>query len=251
MGGAGSGAKPKDLAGSVFGRLTVARVSEKRGSGGRIFWECVCSCGTSCRVSAKTLQSGETRSCGCLLREVRTTSNFRHGMNRKGRRDPTYSSWCAMHTRCYNPKSKDFDNYGGRGIKVAYLNFREFLADVGSRPGPGYSVDRIDTDKNYEPGNCRWATSVVQRRNCRTGLRPVSWRGKTQLLTDWAKELRLSVTCLSYRLDKGWDVERAFTTPSAAEHSTAYKKMWATRRAKEGGGNFFPEERSAYERGQS
>lgn len=234
MGGAGSGKKPKDLSGALFGRLTAIQISENRSEGGRILWECRCSCGTTCLVSTKCLRGGETRSCGCLAEEQRPLRNLRHGMNRKGARDPSYTSWYAMRTRCYNPKSKDFSNYGGRGIKVVYLSFSEFLADVGPRPGPGYTIDRVDVNKDYEPGNCRWATTVTQRRNCRTGLRPITWRGKTQLLVDWSRELKISMTCLRYRLSRGWSLEQAFTLPSAAVQTDAYEKMWDTRRAKEG-----------------
>ena len=120
-----------------------------------------------------------------------------------------------MVARCVNRNIPSWENYGGRGITICdrWLKFEDFLADMGPKPSNGYSIDRIDVNGNYEPGNCRWATIHEQSRNKRTN-RFIEWNGRTQIVSDWAKELGMSTSLLEARLGRlGWPLDKAMTTP--------------------------------------
>ena len=125
-----------------------------------------------------------------------------------------YHTWQGMCDRCHNPRTKDFKNWGGRGIRVCdewRSSFLAFYAYVGDPPD-GCTLDRIDNNGNYEPGNVRWATSAEQRHNSRQNV-CLTWNGKTQDVTRWATELGISRHAIYNRLYIGWSVERALTTP--------------------------------------
>ena len=125
--------------------------------------------------------------------------------------------WSAMKQRCYNPKNKKYRLYGALGVTVCDLwrnSFKNFITYMGPRPGPGYSIDRYPNKAgNYEPGNCRWATRVQQQQNTSKN-RMVTYEGRTQCLREWAKEIGMGEKTLSYRLDAGWSVHDALTTPA-------------------------------------
>lgn len=179
--------KKIDLAGKRFGRLCVISMAAKRSKTGRIQWNCLCDCGTSCVISGYYLLRGSTSSCGCLQseksREKLRKLNTTHGMWNA----PGYDIWNAMISRCNNPNNKRYCDYGGRGIRVCerWLNVKNFLADIGEKP-TDLTLDRIDNNKGYSPDNCRWATPSEQSRNQRlrkdnkTGIRGVGWNKATK-----------------------------------------------------------------------
>lgn len=158
-----------DLQGRVFGRLTVTGRASN-GAGGKTRWACVCSCGGASVVAGRDLSTGHTRSCGCLRDELTAVRATVHGHARRGQKHPLYDTWKTLVQRCTNPNDKHWPYYGGRGISVCPEwrdSFPAFLADLGERPAPGLSIDRIDNDGDYEPGNVRWATRSEQMANTR------------------------------------------------------------------------------------
>lgn len=167
----------KDITGLKFGRLTAIGFhsyrNEKQGKRTRrmAVWVCECECGNKKAMQAVLLKSGTSRSCGCLQLETMKTNGLaaaKHGMHRSAE----YGIWAGMKYRCNNPKSRIYNYYGGRGITVCdrwLHSFEAFYADMGPRPSPKHSIDRIDNDGNYEPGNCRWATQAQQAANQRRG----------------------------------------------------------------------------------
>lgn len=157
-------------AGERYGRLTVTATRLPS----QTHVVCLCDCGTAHRLLARNW--GRTRSCGCLNREVAARRATIHG--RAG--SPEHNTWSSMIQRCTNPRYKQWDDYGGRGITVCdrWMIFANFFADMGPRP-PGLTLDRIDNAANYTPGNCRWATWTEQANN----KRPHKKWGRRVLLT--------------------------------------------------------------------
>lgn len=165
-----------DLTGHVFGRLTVLEDSGRRGSGGgAVMWRCACSCGAVIVTKSSSLRAGVSQSCGCLNREIssRLTAerNTKHGHCAGGKASTEYAVWAGMWQRCTDCNVDSYVDYGGRGISVCerWADFNAFLADMGPRPDRDHSLDRIDLNGNYEPGNCRWADRSTQGTNRRVG----------------------------------------------------------------------------------
>ena len=204
-----------DITGQTFHYLTAIKPVGSSKSG--VVWECRCKCGKTTKTTAKNLRSGNTKSCGCLNSErviARNKAGATHGMTGT----PTFISWDSMIQRCTNPEHKSFDNYGGAGITVcpAWLNdFSSFLKDMGERPA-GKTLDRIDAKGNYEPDNCRWASSQEQANNRRNNI-TLTVGGITDTLANWSRKTGIGQKTIMYRIKNGWSDEQALsTTPSKA-----------------------------------
>ena len=154
----------EDLTGKKFARLYVVRQHN-----GTRKWECRCDCGAVTILPANRLLSGNTKSCGCLKRNVLGDATRTHGTANSritGYANRTYGIWQAMRGRCMNPNNSRWEHYGGRGIKICarWGKYENFLADMGEAP-KGLTLERINVNKNYTPSNCKWATWLEQARN--------------------------------------------------------------------------------------
>jgi len=199
--------KLRDLTGQRFGAWMVLRRIKVPSR--FTAWLCRCDCGTEKPVNAQHLYEGISRSCGCL--GINPDAKVTHGKSKT----KVYRVWADMLQRCQNPKSCNYKFYGARGIKVCdrWQDFENFLADMGERPTEHHSIERIEVNGNYEPGNCRWATRKEQYRNRRNN-RLITFQGKTLTLGDWAAEIGLSSNSLSSRINTHkWPIEKALTTP--------------------------------------
>lgn len=190
----------EDLTGQRFGLLVVIGRAKKSPHQPNTAWICRCDCGKTVRKF--TVDFATRKSCGCN-REL-------HGKCRTS----IYSRWCVMITRCTQPQSKAFCNYGARGITVCdrWKKFTAFYADMGEPPTPAHSIGRIDNDGPYSPENCRWETIQQQTRNTRRNHN-IEFNGRIQCLGDWCLELDLNRNTVRHRLAIGWSVEKALTTP--------------------------------------
>ena len=196
----------KDMTGQRFGRLVVDGYVGKV-SGNKAAWLCRCDCGRSITVVGESLRRGHTTTCGCLRNWPKPKEH--HGMVHA----PEYAVWTHMIQRCTNPVRTGYHLYGGRGIKVCQRwrnSFAAFLEDVGPRPSMGHTLDRIDSDGNYEPGNCRWVTADVQANNTRSN-RPITFNGETLNVKQWARKIGMPPETLYARLNRGLSPERVLS----------------------------------------
>jgi hypothetical protein len=173
-----------DLRGQRFGQLVVCERLENT-KAGRPRWSCRCDCGGTVAVVGINLKTGNTKSCGCTKCTRIAAARTRHGASHRGRVTTEYTTWNRIIGRCTNPSNPKFPIYGGRGIRVCdrwatgedgLSGFECFLADMGRRPPDKSSIDRIDNNGNYEPGNCRWSDPLQQSRN----RRPYTTRRKAE-----------------------------------------------------------------------
>lgn len=198
----------KDKIGKRYGRLLVLkRVGRDKWK--TTCYECICDCGVTKIIRATNLVRGNTRSCGCLRRELVGNKNRTHGLTFTSE----YVAWILMKRRCYNRKSKDYIWYGKRGITVCdrwLSSFENFLEDMGERPSKRHSVERKDNEKGYCPDNCKWATPKEQANNKRTN-HLVEFNGKRMTLMQWERELGIPNTRIRARLKLGYTPEQAIT----------------------------------------
>jgi len=201
--------KPKkDLTNKVFGRLIVIRHHEIRN--GTWYWLCLCRCGDQTIVRGSHLTDGGTKSCGCLCTDNVRKANTKHGMSFT----PTHYSWSGMKTRCLNKNSVDYENYGGRGIKICneWLKFDNFYEDMGERP-EGKTLERVCNDGDYNKYNCVWATIQEQNDNRSVSL-SLTFNDKTMTFKKWADSLGLKYDTLWKRIYvSGWSLDKALTLP--------------------------------------
>lgn len=198
-----------ELTGQRFGRWRVLGPGKR--TGGVVYWRCRCDCGTTRDAPSAALRDGTSQSCGCLMRERLGNSTRTHGLSHRSE----YAQWHAMRARCFNPKNQDFARYGGRGITVCERwrsQFVPFFEDIGPKPSPRHSLDRIDNDGHYEPGNVRWATPSQQASNTKNNIR-YTYRGESLTLTEWSQKTGIKAPTLLLRLQRWKDIERSLTTP--------------------------------------
>lgn len=201
-----------DLSGLRFGKLFVHEQTPTRNPAGEIQWVCSCDCGNLTTVRGYSLRRGSTSSYGCARGE-----NGKHAWTTHGKTDTReYGSWISMISRCTNKENQAYAYYGGRGIRVCarWLNsVDDFIKDVGLCPGPGYTLDRIENDGDYEPGNCRWATKEEQSNN-QNRIVKYDYGGEKMSIAQIARLRNMSYSTLFDRVVKiGMTMDKAISTP--------------------------------------
>lgn len=196
--------KFQDLSGQTYGELTVLNEYSKAHDG-KTIWTCRCSCGNITHVIARDLKNGNTKSCGCMKTK---TSNGTYNYKNAKR---LYTIYYGIKARCYKESSPKYKDYGGRGITMCDEWMNNFDSFCKWAFANGYSdklsIDRIDNNGNYEPSNCRWATPLIQGANTRSTCL-LTYQGKTQPMSHWAKELNISPSSLRKKiLIKGMTLE--------------------------------------------
>lgn len=208
-----------DLTGKRFGKLTAIRPApDRQKPSGQTYttWECACECGNTSIVATGWLRSGNTRSCGCLEAESRRNNRTTHGCSRKSGHTPEYKTWRSMKDRCLKKSAGSYARYGARGVSICarWMDFENFLTDMGRKPSPRHTIDRIRSEGNYEPSNCRWATPEEQSRNRKNAIM-LSLDGETMSIFGWAERLGVTRRSIASRRSKGWTDEEILTTPFA------------------------------------
>lgn len=211
--------KRLDLAGQVFYKLTVVGLAPRKPGVRKILWYCSCQCGNTTIVSTGSLRGGSTRSCGCLMRQAAAKTGKIQGIKNKihGQTDsPTWSSWKSMLFRCSNRKSKGSRYYVDRGISVCdrWLVYNNFVADMGNRPSLEHTLDRINNNNGYFPGNCRWSLPKDQCRNRRSNV-ILEHNGVRMCISAWTELKGYKRHVIKDRLADGWSVADAIETPVA------------------------------------
>lgn len=189
----------KDFTGKRFGLLFILFFAGKIGRLSR--WVCQCDCGNRVVRSTARLTAG-SKSCGCLRK-------IKHGASCGGKVSTEYATWSGIRQRCLNPKNDNFHNYGGRGIKMCDRwrdSFSDFLLDMGAKPSPRHSIERIDNNGDYCKENCRWATHPEQCRNKRIN-RFIEYNGVRYILSDLAKLLGIKRRTLAGRVYRGLSID--------------------------------------------
>lgn len=198
----------RDLTGARFERLVVVEL-KGRSNRGTLLWSCRCDCGGQAEAPTNDLVRGHHLSCGCLQRERSAERKLKHGYAKT----LEYRIWGTMISRCDNQEHISYPDYGAKGITVCERwrnSVADFIADMGPRPSRRHSIDRINSDGHYEPGNCRWASPKEQSRNTSRN-RFVTYNGETLTLAEWGERTGLRGSLIGNRLKAGWSVEDALT----------------------------------------
>lgn len=206
-----------DLTGQKFGRLTVIERANNS-KDGRTRWKCVCECGSGKEVvvTGVDLRNGHSKSCGCIQKEIASITvkpHYTHGKSNSR----IYRIWRNMKSRCYCKKNAIYKYYGERGITVCDEWVDDFKSFYYWAMQNGYadelSIDRKDVNGNYEPNNCRWATKKEQANNTRNN-RIITYKGVTLTLSQWSEKTGINSKTIQTRLNNGWSVEKALSTPT-------------------------------------
>lgn len=199
--------KFKELTGQKFGRLTALyRLHNLKGN---TKWLCICDCGNLIEVTIQDLKSRNTKSCGCLRKDMAINRNIRHGK----RHTRLYRVYSNIKGRCYNVNNKRYHDYGSRGITMCDEWKNNFMSFYDWSMNNGYkdtlTIDRIDVNGNYEPNNCRWVDYKTQNRNKRNN-RCIVINGESHCLSEWCEILGLNLNTVRSRIyNRKWTIERA------------------------------------------
>lgn len=204
-----------DLTGKKFGRLTVLGICPHE-PGERVYWLCECDCGNVLKVTSNHLTSGHTKSCGCYRKENSGLINWKHGMAH----EKIYGVYKAIKRRCYKEDDPNYKNYGGRGITVceewrnSFQEFYKWAESTGYQEG--LTIDRIDTNGNYEPENCRWTDMKTQNNNRRNNHLE-KYNGEYYTISQLSEISIVDYSTLLSRINAGWEIEKAVETPNTHE----------------------------------
>ena len=198
----------EDMVGKKFGMLLV--IDEAGVMNGCTSWLCKCECGQVKVLSCGSLRSGQIKSCGCLQKKSIKESNKKkivHGMCDTH----SYRVWRQIKDRCRNTRNKSYSDYGGRGICICdewrddFMSFYKYVSNLPNFEEVGYTLDRINNDGNYEPGNLRWSTRKEQANNRRT-CRILEAFGEKHTVSEWSDILGISDKTIRSRLHRGKNV---------------------------------------------
>jgi len=199
-----------DLSGTKFFRWNIIERAEN-GKQGHIRWKCKCDCGKESIVYGFSLNENATnqsKSCGCLRKELVKIRFKTHGYESNGKCLPEYTSWHSMLQRCGNPKHKQYKDYGERGITVCnqWKDFQCFINDMGDKPSDEYSIDRINNSGNYEPNNCKWSTDIEQANNKRNN-RFITVGNEKHTVSEWSRIVNTKRQTLQSCLTRHGEIE--------------------------------------------
>jgi hypothetical protein len=197
----------RDLTNIRFGKL-IAIKPIKKSYDTKYYWECICDCGKTKVIMSSNLVRGISTTCGCgkiKIGEITT----KHGMTKTR----IFKIWAGVRKRCTNPRCKSYNHYGGRGIKISdkWNNFMDFYNDMKEGYADNLSLDRINPNGNYEPGNCRWATQKTQSRNRRNN-HIIEYKSESKTLAEWSEISKVPSNAIKYRIQNGWDIGKAIFT---------------------------------------
>lgn len=198
-----------DITGQKFGRLVVIReVDNSQYKSNSAMWECKCDCGNVIVTQGSALRNGHTKSCGCFRLDMASDNAIIHG----GSYTRLYQTWSDMKTRCNNPNNKSYKNYGGRGISYAkewedFEVFREYSLSIGYNDS--LTIERIDVNRGYEPGNITFIPVSKQPLNRRSSIK-ITHNGVTKTLGEWASDFKINRGTAWFRYMKGYPFDRIF-----------------------------------------
>lgn len=199
-----------DITGMKSGRLTALH-KDGHDKYGHPLWLCECECGDTARVLTASILHNKTKSCGCYYADTRHEVAKTHGSTYTR----LYKIWAGIHRRCDNPNSKDWKYYGGKGVSVCdewkdYRNFEKWAIESGY--SDALSIDRIDSNHDYCPENCRWADKYQQMNNTSKN-HFITINGETHTIAEWSRIRGISLSTIFYRLKAGWDEDLAIIAP--------------------------------------
>jgi len=214
-----------DLTGRRFHRWVVLKLAGRVQK--HLIWLCRCDCGTQKSVYGSTLNGGQSQSCGCWSRDQTRVKNAKHGELRNGKISSEYRTWVNAKGRCENPNIPAYKWYGARGIEFHFDSVEDLITEVGRRPSPAHSLDRIDNNGHYEKGNVRWATKIEQASN-KNNNETLTHNGETLTQAEWARRLGVNTQTVHKRQQLGWCTACTVTIkPTRGRPGGCKHKRWS------------------------